>query len=210
MATKARFITFEGGEGAGKSTQIRHLSDRLSKSSIPHIVTREPGGSPGAEEIRNLIVTGEPGRWDPMSETLLLYAARRAHLIETILPALRAGEWVLCDRFSDSTMAYQSMGRGLDAKIVRNLEAMVVGETAPDLTFVLKLPHDIGVQRAVKRGGKEDRFERFSGEFHQKLNQAFLDIAAKNPQRCEAVEASGSEQDIADRIWNIVVRRYPL
>lgn len=205
-----RFITLEGGEGTGKSTQIRRLAAALEKRGIGVLCTREPGGSPGAEEIRKLMVEGEPGRWDAVTETLLAYAARVDHVARTIGPALRAGKWVLCDRFNDSTFAYQGVGRGLARETIRRIDSAVLDDFAPDLTLILDLDVKTGLQRALARSEAENRFEKFGPEFHEKLRQAFLDIAKRSPERCRVIEASGSEEQVAEAIFAAVSRRFDL
>ena len=187
----ARFITFEGGEGAGKSTQVRRLAAALEARGIAHIVTREPGGSPGAEEIRKLLVEGEPGRWSALTETLLLFAARADHIERTIKPALEAGQWVICDRFTDSTYVYQGVARGLARETIRRIEAIAACDFKPDLTLVLDLPIEEGLKRARDRGQHEDRFEKFDIKFHDKLRQAFLELAKRTPERCVVIDAGG-------------------
>lgn len=208
--SQARFITLEGGEGAGKSTQIKHLSAALDARGIRCVTTREPGGAPGAEQIRKLLVEGEPGRWEPMTETLLLFAARADHIARTILPALKKGHWVISDRFTDSTYAYQGAGRGLDRETIRRIESVSIGDFKPDFTLVLDLPIDVGLGRAFARGPQESRFEKFDAGFHDKLRQAFLDIAKRNPQRCDVIDASGSEEEVAHKVWAAVSRRFDL
>ena len=205
-----RFITLEGGEGTGKSTQAKRLAAALEKKGIAVITTREPGGSPGAEEIRALLVQGEPGRWDALTETLLIYAARADHVKRTIGPALLADKWVISDRFTDSTYAYQGAGRGLPREVIRRVDSVVLDDFRPDLTLVLDLDVDIGLKRAGARGGKEQRFENFDRDFHQKLRQAFLDIAARSAGRCVVIDASGSEDDVAAAIWSATAERLGL
>ena len=205
-----RFITFEGGEGAGKSTQIRRLADGLSALGIACVTTREPGGSPGAEEIRALLVNGEPGRWNPVTETLLVYAARADHVARTIGPTLVAGKWVLCDRFTDSTYAYQGAGRGLARETIRRIDAVVLDDFKPDFTLVLDLPVETGLARANRRGASESRFEQFDIAFHERLRQAFIDITRRNPDRCALIDAGQSEDDIAAVILAAVKRRFGL
>jgi dTMP kinase len=205
-----RFITLEGGEGTGKSTQLRRLAAWLEDRGLDHVVTREPGGSPGAEEIRKLIVQGEPGRWDAMTETLLLFAARADHVVRTIGPALRAGKFVICDRFTDSTYAYQGVGRDMPRETIRRIESVVLDDFKPDLTLVLDLAVETGLARAKSRGGAEDRFESFDAAFHERLRQAFLDIAKRTPDRCVVIDASGSEDEVAEAIRDAVARRFGL
>ena len=205
-----RFITLEGGEGTGKSTQIRRLAAVLEKKGIAVLCTREPGGSPGAEEIRKLMVEGEPGRWNAVTETLLAYAARSDHVARTIGPALHADRWVISDRFSDSTFAYQGVGRGLARETIRRIDSAVLDDFAPDLTLILDLDVTIGLERALARGPAENRFEKFGIEFHEKLRQAFLDIAKRSPERCRVIDASGSEEQVTEAIFAAVSRRFDL
>jgi len=207
---KGRFITLEGGEGTGKSTQAKRLSAAFEAKGLPALATREPGGSPGAEDVRKLLVTGEPGRWDAMTETLLVFAARADHVARTIQPALEAGRTVICDRFTDSTYAYQGVGRGVPRETIRRIEAVVLDDFKPDLTFVLDLPVDVGLARAHARGAHETRFEKFDTVFHEKLRQAFLDIARRAPDRCFVIDASQSEDAVAAAIWDAAARRFGL
>lgn len=205
-----RFITLEGGEGTGKSTQAKRLAQTLESLGKPVLVTREPGGSPGAEEIRKLIVQGEPGRWDALTEMLLLFAARADHVARTIRPALRSGKFVICDRFTDSTYAYQGVGRDTPRETIRRIESVVLEDFKPDLTLVLDLPVEIGLKRAEARGAAETRFEKFAPDFHERLRQAFLDIARRAPDRCVVIDASGNEDEVAEAIWQAVARRFGL
>jgi dTMP kinase len=187
---RGRFITLEGGEGAGKSTQIRLLAVHLRARGIEVVTTREPGGSPGAEAIRGLLVSGDTGRWRPLTEALLLNAARHEHLHATILPALERGAWVLCDRFADSTFAYQGAGHGLNTSPLKTLHALTVGDVRPDLTLILDLPPEAGIARTRGRGGAEDRYERMDLSFHERLRQGFLAVAAAEPERCLVIDAT--------------------
>jgi dTMP kinase len=196
-----RFITFEGGEGGGKSTQVRLLSDRLSRAGVDVVTTREPGGSPGAESLRELLVKGSIDRWSPMTETLILYAARRDHLERLIQPALVRGAWVISDRFADSTRAYQGAAGGVDPAFISELERTVLAGAQPDLTFVLDLPAADGLARAGRRGGDESRFEDKGLAFHERLRQEFLMIAKREPDRCLVVEASHTIEAVSDVIW---------
>ena len=193
MAPAARFITLEGGEGAGKSTQARRLAAALRGAGLDIIETREPGGSPGAEEIRRLLTAGEPARWSPMAETLLHFAARADHVRRTIRPALAAGRWVCCDRFADSTMAYQGYGHGIDRDFIARLAVAVLGDLRPDLTLIFDLPVEQGLARAAARSGHEDRYEKMDRSFHEALRRGFLDIAGQDPQRCVVIDAGGDE-----------------
>ncbi len=210
MANKAGFfITLEGGEGAGKSTQARLLADALEKAGHTVRVTREPGGSPTAERIRDVLVTGDPGQLFPMSELFLLAAARYDHVNRTIRPALEAGEIVICDRFSDSTTAYQGHGHGLDLDRVQTVNQMATDGLMPDLTLMLWVPVETGLARAAKRAGAEDRFERMDRGFHDRLQAGFDAIAAAEPARCKTVDATGDVETVAGQIWQIVSTRFP-
>lgn len=211
---RGKFITFEGGEGAGKTTQIARLADRLAALDIPTITTREPGGAPGADSIRSMLVSGATDKWDPVSEVLLLYAARREHLNQTIRPALDQGAWVLCDRFADSTMAYQGYGHGISRDFIRTVHTEVVGPFDPDLTLILDIPVEVGIGRAVSRNTStrsgEDRFERMDTSFHERLRAGFLDIAAGEPDRVTVIDADTSPEAITDVIWQTVSARFGL
>ncbi|MHA1154414.1 MAG: dTMP kinase, partial [Alphaproteobacteria bacterium] len=172
----AKFITFEGGEGAGKSTQIGLLAEALAAIGISVRTTREPGGTPGAEQIRELLVTGEADRWDAMTEALLHFAARREHLRGVVRPSLEAGQWVLCDRFADSTMAYQGYGHGLGRAAIEQLYALAVGDFAPDLTFILDVPVDLGLERATSSRRGEDRYLDLDPAFHERVRYGYREI----------------------------------
>lgn len=200
------FITFEGGEGSGKSTQIRRLAARLEAQGRDVLVTREPGGTAEAEAIRALLVSGDVARWTAKSEALLNYAAREQHLEQVIRPALAAGRIVLCDRFMDSTRAYQGYAGGCDLHVIDALERAVVGATRPDLTLVLDLDPAAGLARAKARGDAvaEDRYERKGLAFHSKLREGFLDILRREPKRCRLVDASQAVDAVADDVWSIV------
>jgi dTMP kinase len=204
---KGRFISLEGGEGAGKSTQARLLAERLSAGGLEVVQTREPGGSPGAEAIRALLVEGAADRWSAISETLMMYAARRDHIERVIAPALERGASVISDRFFDSTRAYQGAGGGAPAALIGVLEREVVGAVTPDLTLVLDMPIEAGLARAAGRAGGEGRFESKGREFHERLRAAFLDIARREPERCAVLSAEGDLEAVAARIWDVVVAR---
>lgn len=211
---KGRFITFEGGEGAGKSTQIRLLADHLWAAGCSVIVTREPGGSPFAERVRQFLFERDKPEGSALAEALLFYAARADHLAVTIKPALDRGAWVLCDRFMDSTRAYQGAGGRLAGAVVDTLEALVVGDARPDLTIILDLDPLEGLQRAGHRQQREqpglearDPFEGRELAFHQRLRQGFLDIAAAEPARCAIVDAAAGVEDLAARIRTLVTAR---
>jgi dTMP kinase len=184
-----RFITFEGGEGAGKSTHVRLLADALRGAGVGVVETREPGGSPGAEQIRELLIHGEVARWDAMSEALLHFAARRDHVTRVIQPALAKGDWVLCDRFADSTMAYQGYGHRLGREAIEQLYALTLGALAPDLTVILDLPVGEGLRRAATRESGGTRYERMDQAFHERLRNGFLAIAERDPGRCLVIDA---------------------
>jgi len=206
---QGKFITLEGGEGAGKSTQITRLAERLIACGIDVVTTREPGGSPGAEKIRKLLVTGEPGRWSPLTEALLNYAARNDHLNKRIRPALDEGAWVISDRFADSTRAYQGSAESIPADAIEALDAMVVGSTQPDLTLILDLPVEVGLSRATHGAdGDENRFERKGKAFHEHLRKAYLEIAKAHPKRCVVIDAAGTPEDVAEAIWGAVLKRF--
>ncbi len=205
-----RFITFEGGEGGGKSTQLRLLADTLRGAGIDVVTTREPGGSPGAEDIRALLVRGEVERWDGITEALLHSAARRDHLVRTVWPALARGAWVLCDRFADSTLAYQGYGHGLALDTIERLTRIAIGDFAPDLTLVLDLPVETGLQRAGGRGGAEDRYERMDSDFHQRLRAGFLAIARADPGRCAVVDAARPLAEVHAAVRAVVTERLGL
>ena len=201
------FITLEGGEGTGKSTQTRRLVERLRAEGRGVVQTREPGGSTGAEVIRNLVVAGDAERWSPRTETLLMYAARSDHLERTIRPALDAGDWVVCDRFADSSRAYQGAGGGVSPDFIEKLDAGIVGDDQPDLTLVFDLPVEVGLERAFGRGLFETRFESKGVAFHTRLREGFLEIVRDHPERCVLIDADGTEDEIEARVWAAVQAR---
>lgn len=198
--TAGKFITLEGGEGSGKSTQVAALATALRGDGREVIETREPGGSPGAEAIRELLIHGESDRWDAMSETLLHFAARRDHLRTTVWPALERGVWVISDRFADSTMAYQGYGQGLDRETIREIYRLTIGDFRPDLTFILDLPAEIGLERAAARKAGGDRYEGMGLEFHERLRQGFLAIAEAEPERCLVIDAAADAETVTERL----------
>lgn len=210
MAGKGQFITFEGGEGVGKSTQIKLLADKLGEAGITAIVTREPGGSVKAEALRRVILSGAAASFGPSGEAILFSAARIDHIEQKIAPALAAGKWVLCDRFADSTRAYQGAAGKLDKTLIDSLERVAVGEMQPDLTFILDMPVEKSLQRAAERrdgAAKADRFESEAHIFHETLRQAFLEIAAAAPERCVVIDADWPSKDVAKQIWAEVRER---
>lgn len=184
------FITFEGGEGAGKSTQVKRLGAELQAKGREVVLTREPGGAPGAEAIRKLLVEGAASRWDGITEALLHTAARRDHLVKTVWPALQAGKVVISDRFVDSTVAYQGYGHGIDQALLGALYRAAAGDFRPDLTVIIDVPLDIGLTRAAGRGGAENRYENMDRSFHERLRQGFLAIAAAEPKRCKIIDGA--------------------
>ncbi|WP_299177306.1 dTMP kinase [uncultured Brevundimonas sp.] len=207
--TRGQFISFEGGEGAGKSTQVARLVARLERllEGRKVVRTREPGGSKGAEAIRNLVVATEAEPWSAMTETLLMYASRSDHLERTIRPALEAGDWVVCDRFADSSRAYQGAGGGVAQSFIEQIDAAVVGADQPDLTLVFDLPVEVGLERAFGRGQMETRFESKGLEFHQRLREGFLRIVETHPERCVRIDATGSLDEVEARVWRAVQDR---
>lgn len=204
---RGRFITLEGGEGAGKSTQIARLKAWLEARGRTVVATREPGGSPGAEMVRKLLVEGPVERWDGITEALLHCAARREHLRTTVWPALERGAWVVSDRFADSTAAYQGHGHGVDPALLDRLYQIAVGNFRPDLTLVLDLPVEVGLARAAKRRGSETRYETLPMEFHERVRAGFLAIAAREPKRCVVVDAGQEIDNTAAAIARTVEER---
>ncbi len=208
------FITFEGGEGAGKSTQVQRLSERLRARGLDVVVTREPGGSPRAERIRASLLAGEGRAYGPLAEAVMFSAARADHVETVIRPALASGAVVVCDRFSDSTRAYQGSRGGVAPDLLQALERIVVGETRPDLTLVLDVPAEVGLGRAAaRRGGPArpaDRFESEDAAFHARLREAFLAIARAEPERCRVIDATRDPEVVAHEVWSVVARRLNL
>jgi dTMP kinase len=206
---RGRFITFEGGEGTGKSTQAATLGQRLQSMGIGVVLTREPGGSPGAEIIRHVILSGAAKPFGPDAEAILFAAARDDHVTTTIEPALARGRWVISDRFADSTKVYQGALGRVDPLLLGGLHRITVGKLRPDLTFILDLPAEVGLERARARRGEQnaDRFEAESVEFHEKLREAYLHLAASEPNRCVLVDAREPAAAVAARIWETVAKR---
>jgi dTMP kinase len=211
--TAGKFITFEGGEGSGKSTQARRLASRLQKAGIPTVLTREPGGSPFAERVRALLLDPTTPAHGALAEALLFYAARADHLDVAIRPALAAGAWVICDRFADSTHVYQGYAGDVPAATLAALEQAVVAPTRPDLTFIIDMDVAEGLARAHARraAGTEkrehpDRFEGRDLSFHQALRRGFHDLTARNPDRYRVIDGSGNEDDVGERVWTAATR----
>ena len=193
---RGKFITFEGGEGGGKSTQAARMAGYLRGKGLEVLETREPGGTPESEALRDLLVQGDPDRWSALSELLLITAARVEHVNRLIMPALDEGKWVICDRFADSTLAYQGIAGELGLELVGQLQKLAVGATTPDVTFLLDLRAEAGLQRAEKRGGAA-RFEKKGAAFHQTLRDGFLALANENPQRIVLIDG----EDTFDNVW---------
>jgi len=208
-AMRGKFITFEGGEGTGKSTQAAMLALRLESLGLAVQLTREPGGSPGAEIIRHVLLSGAAKPFGPEVEAMLFAAARDDHVRCTILPALEAGKWVICDRFADSTRVYQGILGQVDQRLIKGLERVSIGDLAADLTVILDVPVELGLERVKLRRGDAmpDRFEAEDLEFHQKLRQAYLGIAAAEPQRCVVIDTSAAKEDVANQVWDAVQSR---
>jgi|TARA_B110000116_G_scaffold259514_1_gene261677 dTMP kinase len=202
------FITLEGGEGAGKSTQLKLLEERLATHEIDIVRTREPGGVPSAETIRDLLVNGETDKWRPLTETLLHFAARHEHISRLVQPALDRGQWVLCDRFADSTTAYQGYAQNIDLETIATLYRLAVGNLEPNLTIILDLPVEVGLERAEDRGIGGTRYEKMGIEFHKRLRDGFLRIAANNPHRCSILDATQSIEEISEYIMALVEERF--
>ena len=206
---KGKFITFEGGEGTGKSTQANLLANRLRALGIGVIVTREPGGSAGAEAIRHVILSGAAKPLGPYAETILFGAARADHVAQTIAPAQTAGKWVISDRFADSTRIYQGVLGNVDPRFIAALERLTIGESAPDLTLVLDVPAEQGLARAAKRRGDAtvDRFEGEALDFHKQLREAYVELAEREPARCVLIDATSTAAAVSDAIWSAVNTR---
>ncbi len=201
-----KFITFEGGEGAGKSTQIKRLAAAIEKTGLTVTITREPGGSRGAETIRAMLLDPD-AEWDPPTEALLHFAARADHYTTKIAPVLKEGEWVLCDRFADSTRAYQGYGLGLDMGAIEKLYEIALDDFVPDLTIILDIPVETGVERMIERGANPDRYEKMDTAFHERLRQGFLEIAKQAPDRCTVIDANNDIDTVTARIFDCVETR---
>ena len=206
---RGKFITFEGGEGTGKSTQAGLLAHKLEALGLGVLLTREPGGSPGAEIIRHVLLSGAAKPLGADAEAMLFAAAREDHVRCTIEPALAAGKWVVCDRFADSTRVYQGALGQVDRRLIKGLERVSIGDLVPDLTLILDVPVDVALERlALRRGGAApDRFEAENLEFHQKLREAFRALAADEPERCVIIDASVPRVQVAKDIWDTVQAR---
>ena len=204
--TRGRFITFEGGEGSGKSTQVANLATRLRALGLDVVVSREPGGSVGAEAIRHVLLSGAAKPLGPHAEAILFAAARADHMRETIAPALARGAWVISDRFADSTRIYQGVLGNVDRRLIARLEKVTIGDLKPDLTIILDVPATQGQERVSKRRGTAaaDRFEAEAFDFHKKLREAYLELAEHEPDRCVPVDASGDAQSVANAVWAVV------
>lgn len=209
MTHRGRFITFEGGEGAGKSTQVALLAEALRAQGHRVLTTREPGGSAGAEEIRGLLLSGGADKWDGVTELLLHSAARRDHVQKVVLPALERGEWVVCDRFIDSTRAYQGYGHGVDSDAIAAAIRLSIGDLRPDLTLILDMDVEEGLKRAHGRGQGHDRYERMGTAFHERLRQGFLTIGWNEPSRCAVLNANRPVEDVAADVIAAVGRLSP-
>ena len=209
-AGRGRFISFEGGEGSGKSTQIKKLAERLETAKLRSIITREPGGSPGAEVIRHLLLSGMGKLLGAEAETLLFAAARDDHVHTVIQPALSQGTWVLCDRFTDSTRVYQGKAGNVPVGLVNAMERVTIGDLKPDLTIILDVPVDVGLKRAAARRGSAapDRFEAEDIRFHQNLRDAYRELAAIEPQRCVLIDATADANTVAANVWTALRDRF--
>ena len=203
---KPRFISFEGGEGSGKSTQIKLLAKKLAKYGDV-IITREPGGTIEAEIIRNLLVRGKKNKWSGVVETLLLYAARKDHIDKVIVPNLKNNKWVLCDRFKESTIVYQGYGKNVDIKLIKKLDKLITDNLTPSLTFILDIDPKIGLKRSIRKANTETRYEKMSLSFHNKIRKAFKKIASTNKRNFKLINANQDIDLIKDIIWNEVIKK---
>ena len=203
-----KFISIEGGEGTGKTTQIKLLSKFLKKNKIKFITTREPGGSRGAEKIRNLVIQSNPNDWSPITEALLHISARSDHLEKIIIPNIKKGIWVITDRFKDSTIAYQGFGNGLKLDVLEVLQESIFNKFNPDLTIILDIPPEISLKRAKKRKTGKHKYEKMSIIFHKKVRKGFLEIAKKNKHRCKVLNANGNKKEINQNILRIIQNKF--
>lgn len=216
MSGKGVFITFEGGDGTGKSTQVKLLLSALSAAGIDALATREPGGTPQAEKIRNLLLQRDSGDFDPLTEALLMFAARREHLVDKIWPSLEKGQWVISDRFADSSRAFQGHGHGLDMNVIEKLYTLVAGEFQPDLTLIFDIDPQEGLKRSARQNAAtsnkteatEDRFERMGVEFHARLRNGFLSIAKANPGRCVVIDAAQPIDAVHRQVLQVIESRF--
>jgi dTMP kinase len=212
---RARFVTFEGGEGVGKSTQAKRLIANLHRASIEAVRTREPGGTPKAEAIRTFILQGRPESWGPGAEAVLFAAARLDHVNQLVAPSLAAGKWVVSDRFHDSTRAYQGLAGGVDEKLIGALEVLALNGHTPDLTIILDMEPRLAFERLGRREPERalaatgDRFEKEELDWHERLRGAFLAIARANPERCVVIPAAQDEDALEQEVWDVVQRRFP-
>ncbi len=203
---KGKFITLEGGEGTGKSTQVPYLKKFLEARGYHVVTTREPGGSPGAELIRSALIQGAFCKWEPLSEYLLLSAARRDHIEKTIKPALDSGKWVICDRFFDSSVAYQGAGGQISESILHQIYQVIAPDFEPDLTFIFDIPVEVGIQRTKERASLEDWFEKMPLEFHQAVREKFGEIARNNPDRCHLIDAQAPIEEISSMLQDVIIK----
>jgi len=216
MPQKGLFITLEGGDGTGKSTQIRMLAAALAAAGVDAVTTREPGGTPQAERIRDLLLQRDSGSFDPLTEAMLMFSARREHLVNKIWPEMEKGKWVISDRFADSTRAFQGYGMGLDAALIEKLYALVAGDFQPDLTFIFDIDPEAGLARSMKQKGQtqnaaestEDRYERMGLAFHNRLRDGFLEIARQYPERCVIIDAAQDIQAVHRQVLRVIEDRY--
>lgn len=205
-----KMIVIDGVDGSGKGVQTRRLHQSMLDAGLACILTREPGGSPAAEDIRHLLVNGEPEKWDSMTELLLMYAARRAHLRDTIWPALEQGSWVISDRFADSSRAFQGIAGDLGLETVEDIHRISIGDFHPDLVIILDIDQEVALSRAEARGTGEDRFEKKGSNYHKKVRAAFQQIAATDPNCYQLIDASGSMQAVTHKIFNVIQQKFDL
>jgi dTMP kinase len=216
MAKKGLFITLEGGEGTGKSTQVKLLQQSLAAAGVDALTTREPGGTDQAERIRNLLIQRDAGHFDALTEALLMMSARREHLVNKIWPALEKGQWVISDRFADSTRAFQGYGMGLGQEVIEKIYTLIAGNFHPDLTFIFDIDPELGLKRSLKKltittdktEATEDRYERMGLPFHQRLRKGFIEIAKRFPERCVIIDATQDIQAIHRQVLKVIETRY--